>query len=163
VSINNTFQVVVAESAGGPESTAPPSATNTGTTSSTSKSSHSSKTNAGAIAGGVVGGVVGAALLAALLFFFYTKYNGSQRIAQTSAQTGGREILSSPPPTTWSPSLGQGVYQPAPTKPYDPDDPSTFPPARDQYTPMSQMLTGTTYNAEPNRVQLGQYTGMPEV
>jgi len=163
VTVNNDFQVAVASSAVGPESTAPPTATAGGASTSTSKSSHSSGTNAGAIAGGVVGGVVGLALISALSFFLY-KRNNSQRIAQTSAQTGGREILSSPPPSTWAPSVGQSVYQPASTfKPYDPDDPTTYPKSRDhQYTPMSQMLTGTTY-AEPTRVQLGQYTGVAEV
>ena len=97
----------------GPESTAPATATGTAASTSTSKSSHSSGTNAGAIAGGVVGGVVGVALIAALLFFLYKKRDNSHRIAQTSAHTGGREILSSPPPSTWAPSVGQSVYQPS--------------------------------------------------
>jgi len=163
---NGSFSISAAENAVGPESSAVASATGSASTSkSTSGSSHSSKSNAGAIAGGVVGGVVGATLIAALAFLLYKKGNNGniQRIANTSAQTGGREVLSSPPPSNWSTSPAQPMYQPALPKPYNPDDPSTFPPAREQPTPMNQMLTGTTYNADPNWSKTGQYTGVPEV
>ncbi|KAK2463070.1 hypothetical protein APHAL10511_004725 [Amanita phalloides] len=169
VSVANTFNAVAASSAVGPESTTPTVASTASSgsksTSRPSSSSHSSSSNhAGAIAGGVIGGIVFLALVAATLLWFFKFRNSPQNVARTLAHTHGQEILStSPPPASWSPGA-PAVYNPQ--KLYDPQDPSTFPPAADQLAPiMGQSLTGTTYNSYPDaqRNQAGHYTGMPEV
>jgi hypothetical protein len=74
----NTFDVTAAENAGGPESTAPPTATSTTIVTATSTPiAQSSKLNAGAIAGSVVGGVVFLGIVAGLAFMQGRKFRPS--------------------------------------------------------------------------------------
>ncbi|KAF8333002.1 hypothetical protein F5887DRAFT_995123 [Amanita rubescens] len=174
VSIDNGFNVTAAASASGPDSTAPPPATSTLSTStpmsasaststsssasasastSTSNSSYSSKTSIGAVAGGIVGGIVGMGLIVALVFWVHMRHK-SQRVVQASARMSVQEILPSPLPDVNPPPM-QSVH-PLPYKLYNPNDPSTFPSLRNQFT---QMRTeSATYAVESRQ----QYTGMPE-
>ncbi|KAF8692764.1 hypothetical protein AX14_002414 [Amanita brunnescens Koide BX004] len=170
VAVEGTFDLNLASLAGDtPESTAPPSATSTSMSSTSSVSStstslpssaptassasQSSKTATSVIAGCVVGGIVGGTFIAALAFWFYKSGMASKLIAQMSAQTSGQEMLAS--------SGTRLPFQPVPRRPYDPDDPTTFPPPMDQLTQISQLSVGTD-NAGLPRSQRS-YTGMPEV
>ncbi|GJE94502.1 hypothetical protein PsYK624_106720 [Phanerochaete sordida] len=71
------------------------------------------KSNAGAIAGGVIGGLAGAAALASAAVFWWRRRIRAPRAAETAVD------LTSPWTFTGA-AFG---------KPYDPDDPSTFPDA----------------------------------
>ena len=77
-------------------------------------SSSSSKSNVGAIAGGTVGGVIGGVLIAGLAFWIYTK----RKNAQGTSIWSGREILASPPPSSWTPNSAQYTVYPTPLRPY---------------------------------------------
>ncbi|KAF8707908.1 hypothetical protein RHS03_03921, partial [Rhizoctonia solani] len=129
---------------------APTSTTDTPTPTSAPSGSNS---NAGAIAGGVVGGVLGVALLGVLAWFVLRRrknasadprptnesYSGDGYAGQHEQGTGyavqpyGTGAYT-PVPTSQGEEHGTGAvmqekpYAPTTYKPYDPSDPSTFPP-----------------------------------
>ncbi|KAF8723784.1 hypothetical protein AX14_008680 [Amanita brunnescens Koide BX004] len=132
-----------------PSNSSPSSSSDSSSSSSSNSSSSSSKSNTGTIVGGAVGGVIGGALIAALAFWFYTKHKSARG---TASEQG---MLASPPPSSWTPN--SAVYQ-TPLRPYDPDDPSTFPPSREQLVQISQMSMGSLHSADRGQ----RYTGIPE-
>ncbi|CAE6417473.1 unnamed protein product [Rhizoctonia solani] len=140
----------VSESISAPAQTQRP--TSPGTSTPTSTPSGSS-INAGAIAGGVVGGVVGLALLAILAWFILRKNTAAKGDPQPIQETypgggyagkydqGAGYVVQpydtgkyTPVPTSQGngyepgPAMYEQPYTPATHKPYDPSDPSTFPP-----------------------------------
>ncbi|RXW22324.1 hypothetical protein EST38_g3514 [Candolleomyces aberdarensis] len=159
VAIDDTFNITRAQSAGGVESTLVPTAASTtspGATGGVSgpgapqSSSSSGGSNAGAIAGGVVGGIVFLALVGLGVFFFLRRRKARQVPASAAYTAAPYNNPSSPPPMS---SYGDGTstYAAIPTpKPYDPQDPSTFP---NSSAPLS-------YSPGPNNGQPA-YNGQP--
>ncbi|KIM48890.1 hypothetical protein M413DRAFT_438063 [Hebeloma cylindrosporum] len=179
VEADDSFNITVAQAAGGPESTRLPTSTSTSshTTATPGTKSSSGKTNVGAIAGGVVGGVVGLALIVGLIFWLLRR-----RAKTPSAPSSSYDpVMASQNPA----SLGGTSYTSSPApKVYDPNDPATFPSGfsspnhtgynpytpspelQQQHQPMyiNQMVpshTGTTAASFPP--VRPQYSGAPEL
>lgn len=173
----DTFNITLAETAGGTESTSVPSATGplasgSGASATSPANSGKKKSNAGAIAGGVVGGVVAIALIATLIFWLLRR---NQRGSLPSPGYG--PVMTSQNPLSGASSSYAAT--PAP-KVYDPNDPSTYPTnfsepsGYNPYTPspdphqqpypthVTPNFTGTTVTSgfPPARPQ---YTGAPEL
>ncbi|KAF8163453.1 hypothetical protein B0H34DRAFT_795165 [Crassisporium funariophilum] len=169
----DTFNLTVAQNAGGTDSTAIPSPTGTSGGSTPGATKGGSKVNAGAIAGGVVGGIVGLAVIAGLVFWLL------RRRRQTSSPSSAQDhVLPSQTPMSYA-GTG-GTYAPTSMTPkiYDPNDPTTYPsndhsPAGyNPYTPSPDLhqqqpyvapnFTGTTVQSTqpPSRPH---YTGAPEL
>lgn len=171
VQATDTFNVSLAEAAGGAESspvstvastkaTGTGTATKTGTVSPTKSAAAKSGPNVGAIAGGVIGGVILIALLAGLIFWLIRRNN--PRAPPASQLYYGPDTASSPPPMSFG---GTSTYSGMPTpKVYDPSDPSTYP-------SQAHPTTYTPSNVAPNYTGLSQntvspgprYTGVPEL
>jgi len=150
---NPGFDLSAAQQAGdGPESTASgsiqptqaglPSPT---TTTEAASSSHSS--NAGAIAGGVVGGVVGLAIIAGLLFWFMRRRRSrADRITSGGAAGSGYQGASSlgsktlDMQQTGHETMTSGDWSTTNMRPYNPDDPTTYP------TSIAPGLSNATYS-----------------
>jgi len=150
------------------------SAAGSGPTSTTSSSS-SSSTPVGAIVGGVVGGLFGLGLIIIVVVYFWMK----RRRARNAAPNGTAQMAQAPIPTpspfaptpypydtTATPSTVGGAYL-APTKLYDPNDPTTFPtdaPTLLSHSPAptSQGFYSTPGSPPPQPVR-GQYSGVPEL
>jgi len=122
VTIDNTFDVNVAMTAGGTDSSAVPQATSSTSTTSTATATHSvvlsKKVNIGAIVGGVVGGLAIIAVIGLIAFIIIRKRKQSS------------PSLITPSTSTYvpyaSPQMGS-AHSPVPAKIYDPNDPSTYP------------------------------------
>jgi hypothetical protein len=178
VSVADTFNVTLAQSIKGVESSRPATASTATAinksassihlpTSSSAGSQGGSTTNIPAIVGGVIGGVVGLGLIGALIAFLvfrskqsktqaYSSYQQSPNMAYTPNTTG--PLISNVTPG--SPASNARVY--------DPNDPSTFPSAdanmHGSYSPYSQpadpyrhqspfnpnLTTNHTGNSAPN-------------
>ncbi|PPQ89162.1 hypothetical protein CVT25_006534 [Psilocybe cyanescens] len=127
----DTFNPVLAQAAGGPESTSIPQSTSSSSTGSTpsngapSDQNGGKKSNAGAIAGGVVGGIVGFALIAGLVFWLLQRKRRSSPASSVYAPAmGSQGAMASQNPM----SLTGSSYPSTPApKVYDPNDPSTYP------------------------------------
>jgi len=105
--------------------------------------------NVGAIVGGVVGSVVPLTILAVLAFLFMRNRRAKQ------AQQGQQPYVPNPEEDAYKHRpISYGAPPIVPLTPYNPSDPSTFPP---QSPPSS-----VTYTTPPNGVR-GTYSGMPEV
>jgi len=179
------FDPVLAKNAGGSDSTAPPQATATSSTSSSSSSSKAkNKTNVGAIAGGVVGGVVGLALIVGGIVFWLLRRKKPS--SELTPGTYNQPFTSFEKPVISSMNTGNTgtayvpISTPAP-KPYNPNDPTTFPTNVPQnytgttntFVPPSPALQQPLYPSQPNftgttQAPLGpsgraQYTGAPEL
>ncbi|EUC56217.1 transmembrane protein, putative [Rhizoctonia solani AG-3 Rhs1AP] len=130
------FNPATASQLFGPESSAIPVATNTrrpAPSSTSTETSNVSRSNTGAIVGGAVGGVLGLGLIALVAFVLTRKQK------HEDPATSYSEASYKPPITTQlntgNPIVEQvSVYQLGPQltptskyKPYDPNDPSTFP------------------------------------
>lgn len=129
----NSFSVVAAENAGGPESSSVPQATTTSskTTVTSTAPAHttapSKKLNIGAIVGGVVGGIAGLVAIGGLIAFAVLRcrrpsvpivpvtHTGNSYSSPQNLMTGLDSYNSSVPTTMTSGRL------------YNPNDPSTFP------------------------------------
>ncbi|KIM45559.1 hypothetical protein M413DRAFT_442230 [Hebeloma cylindrosporum] len=178
VTVANTFDYTLAQAAGGSDSIAIPQATSTP---STRSSSSTSKTNVGAIAGGVVGGVAGLALIAGLVFWLLRRRKNA-----SSQPTPGiydpQPLTSAEKPvmaTTGTGSTGTAFISTPLPKPYDPNDPTTFPayPAQNYAgmnppsTPQQPVYPNNVnhpYFPSSPQMPLGpgghtRYTGVPEL
>jgi len=129
----NSFSVVAAENAGGPESSSVPQATTTSskTTVTSTAPAHttapSKKLNIGAIVGGVVGGIAGLVAIGGLIAFAVLRcrrpsvpivpvtHTGNSYSSPQNLMTGLDSYNSSVPTTMTSGRI------------YNPNDPSTFP------------------------------------
>ncbi|TFK30079.1 hypothetical protein FA15DRAFT_663423 [Coprinopsis marcescibilis] len=126
VSVDDTFDVSLAQAARGPEATGGTSPNLPG------GGSGGSQVNAGAIAGGVIGGVAGLALIGLLIFFILRqkKKNKTPPSAQYAASQPESTSIPpyTPPPMSYG-NTGDGSTYPSanPAKVYDPNDPSTWP------------------------------------
>jgi len=176
VASTNRFNVTLAQQEGdSPESiaSAATSSSNAPAGTAPAPANHKKSTPIGAIVGGAVGGVVVLGLIGALIAFFMIRskkkkqapsqqfagysdssaVNGNGTIADEKRYSyypvspGSTGYAGSPPPqttTTFAPTM--------PFKPYNPDDPSTFP-----STPMSSGPTsGSTVDA-PSNYQTNPY------
>ncbi|EDR14361.1 uncharacterized protein LACBIDRAFT_306125 [Laccaria bicolor S238N-H82] len=178
VQTTDTFNVSLAQTAGGAESSPVATvASNTATGSKTAtKSSTVSPTksgsaaksgpNVGAIAGGVIGGVVILALIAGFIFWLIRR-NNRNKAPPASQMYYGPDTASSPPPMSFG---GTSTYSAMPTpKVYDPSDPSTYPsqgppttytpPLHNNVTPNYTGVSQNTFVASPGP----RYTGVPEL
>ncbi|KIK08218.1 hypothetical protein K443DRAFT_672712 [Laccaria amethystina LaAM-08-1] len=176
VQTSDTFNVSLAEAAGGAESSpvatlASTTPTGTGTTTKSSAisptktgSAAKSGPNVGAIAGGVIGGVILLALIAGYIFWLIRR-NNRNKAPPASQMYYGPDTASSPPPMSFG---GTSTYSGMPTpKVYDPSDPSTYPSQTappTTYTPplhtnIAPNYTGNTVVASPGP----HYTGVPEL
>lgn len=175
---NDTFSLSVAESVGGPESSAVPQATGSSAAiASSTSAAKKSKSDAGPVAGGVIGGVVFLGIVVVLVTFILR-----MRRRKRSSPSG-------PTPSEYSSVAYNSVGSPATVvgygngkldstipssmgsgRVYDPNDPSTF--------PTSEPLGYSPYSASPGLDQPGghtptfpanpaavrtQYTGAPEL
>ncbi|KLO10743.1 hypothetical protein SCHPADRAFT_906630 [Schizopora paradoxa] len=156
-----------------------------GSSSSSSSSGKKSSSNTGAIAGGVVGGVVFLALVGLLAFFLIRrnkKNSSGVRVSDTNSSplmmdqkgdpyhNGGLATpLSAPYGTPYSPPPGISPYpqESFAQKPYNPDDPSTFPTSPAPPTMNSQYTGGNvSYSGSmpmPQHPPQGAYSGAPEI
>jgi len=126
---------------------------------STSTSGSKKKSNAGAIAGGVVGGIVGLALIGVLVWFFLQRSSRGKGLKVTPApytdpglnagymEKDGHERADM---GSAAPMMDSGM----PLKPYDPEDPSTFPTA-------SPAPTATTYIGQDHSMSGISQQGYP--
>lgn len=152
-----TVNFAAAQSDHNPESTAPISQTafTTPPPGPTDGSSKKTSTNVAAIAGGTVGGVVVLVLVALLVWFLL------RRRQQNQSQSPPSSTFTTPPN---APLLAQTVtYTPIVSeKPYDPNDPSTYPTslASTPPTPLSPPVSfgSSTSTAAPPPI----YRGTPE-
>jgi len=138
----------------GATSSAKPTLTSTGTSAGLpgpSSSSTKGKTNVGAIVGGVVGSVVPLTIIAGVLFF-YTRRRRQQPPHEQMQTPDGLD-----PYKQQHPSSMYGPPATGPFTPYNPSDPSTFPP---QSPPTSVTYTTPSYNNQNPR---GAYSGAPEI
>ncbi|CEL59228.1 hypothetical protein RSOLAG1IB_03161 [Rhizoctonia solani AG-1 IB] len=189
---SGVFNLNIAQQQSGPESAAPPGPTNTSTTAASSLTSYStysstspvptsndpssSSPNTGAIVGGVLGGVLGIALLAAIAFIVVRK-NRSSKPGPHGLPPSLDPANPALPTTQYAGApTSYGQYQPvapnSPTlthaaqsyyKPYDPSDPSTFPP--DIYsntTTHPDSVPPLSYSQRSDARPAG-YNGAPEI
>jgi len=164
---SDTFNISLAKSATGPESTTLPSPTGS-IPSPTTASQPAKKSHAGAIAGGVIGGLVGLALIAGLAFWFLRR----RRASAAPSATYDPVMTSQTPTAIATNPMNSFPSTPAP-KPYDPNDPSTFPsntneqPGFNPYTPSPQLypthVTPNYTGASQASYPRPQYTGAPEL
>jgi len=127
------------------------SRTSTGVSGATNTSEPKGGTNVGAIVGGVVGTVVPLTILGVVLFL-YTRHRRQR--TQQQPQLMGMPSPDDDPYKNRPVSYGIPPMGNVPLAPYNPSDPSTFPP---QSPPHSVTYTTPPVN---NR---GTYAGMPEV
>ncbi|CAE6521301.1 unnamed protein product [Rhizoctonia solani] len=182
--------VTASESKSAPAQTQRPTSVGTATSTATSTLSNSGS-NAGAIAGGVVGGVVGLALLVILAWFILRKRTAAkgnpQPIQETylgEGYTGQRDQGTgyaiqphgtgkyTPVPASQSeghepePVMYEQPYASVTHKPYDPSDPSTFPPpvslASSTPQPSSQGRNHSEHGHQ-QQTRPKQYNYIPEV
>jgi len=146
-----------------PESTGAAKATASGssTPSGAASPSHTSKSsNVGPIVGGVVGGVVGLGLVATVAAIFLIRRRRRLHTAPSAAYGGfiHGHIQPFHSPPMYQPSVGVR----APTKYYDPADPSTYPTTPPPLT-IHTSSSGTMAHSQP-RLELGRhYNFMPEL
>ncbi|PPQ64694.1 hypothetical protein CVT26_002784 [Gymnopilus dilepis] len=169
---SDTFNVTLAENAGGTESTAVPTPTGSNTSSSpspTTSAQSKKKSNAGAIAGGVIGGIVGLAILVGLAAWFILK-----RRPKATQSPIYDPVMTSQTTTAIATNPMNSIPSTPLPKPYDPNDPSTFPTnMNDQhgyhpYTPTPQLqypahVTPNYTGASQPSYPRPQYTGAPEL
>jgi hypothetical protein len=158
VKIHDSFNVVEAQNAGGPESSPVPQPSGTSTTPSayttTSVATPSKKVNIGAIVGGVVGGVAVIGIIAGLITFMIMRRrknsasNSSTYNPYASPQTmtsdADMKYNSTPVPIVTSGNL------------YDPNDPTTFPFGYNNGYPND----GSVFPSDP--VGYNPYLGSPQ-
>ncbi|KDQ16730.1 hypothetical protein BOTBODRAFT_30646 [Botryobasidium botryosum FD-172 SS1] len=94
-------------------------------------SSGGSKSHAGAIAGGIVGGLAGLALIGGLIWWFMRRRRNANNNDAPASQIPYQQVAHN---NLAQPQYGGAPQQatpyslnPTPMKPYDPNDPSTFP------------------------------------
>lgn len=169
---SDTFNITLAENAGGTESTAVPTPTGSNTNSPpspTTSAQSKKKSNAGAIAGGVIGGIVGLAILAGLAAWFILR-----RRPKATQSPIYDPVMTSQTTTAIATNPMNSIPSTPLPKPYDPNDPSTFPTnMNDQHgyhpytpTPQLQYPTHVTPNytgASQPSYPRPQYTGAPEL
>ncbi|KDR71524.1 hypothetical protein GALMADRAFT_229495 [Galerina marginata CBS 339.88] len=121
VTAGDTFNVTLAQAAGGTESTSLPSPTSP--TSPTSATSSGKKSNSGAIAGGVVGGILGLLVIAGSIYWILRrkKQAAASRADIDPVVFTSQNQLNVPPTPPSFPSTSP------PMRLYDPNDPSTYP------------------------------------
>jgi len=172
VSAKDTFDIYVAQSMNGPESSRVP-APGTPTLSPTADAGSKSSTanNTPTIVGGVVGGVIGLGLIAALIIFLFlrSKQKSEDFNSARASKIRTSAFFTSPPD---SPGKVSDAHVQRMSS-YTPSEPHLLDPNRQASPPMNQMVvpnfTGTSAQSKPQTVQhhnpdgRAHYTGMPEV
>jgi len=181
VSILDTFNVTLAQSMGGIESSRSPSATSS---SAAVSSTSSGSNNIPAIVGGVIGGVAFLGILAILIVFFLLRSKRKRKSQNYKPSSQQSPKMAFTPNTTAS--LIPSTMSPPPGslgsagKFYDPNDPTTYPsnlfsPYQQQSPSLNQNVTPDyTGNSAPHSLppqtmpqntggRPPQYTGVPEL
>jgi len=149
----NQLTTVISSSTSPGKTTLGPSITksSTGQPSPTNDSSNNttkSERNVGAIVGGVVGSVVPLTILA-VGAFFYARHRRHQQAPQQIQNADAMDPFNQRQTSMYGPPMAS-----SPFTPYNPSDPSTFPPQSPQ---SSVTYTTAVHNAR------GTYSGVPEV
>jgi len=132
-----------------------------------------SKTNVGAIVGGVIGGLIGLAIIGLLAWWIIRRSNAKRAAAPAAGGPPVGQVpytaqpqydpntgYGSPPPGQFSPYADN-----APLRPYDPNDPSTFPPTPAHSGPNAFPQSPYPHHQQPYAAPNagGHYSGAAEV
>jgi hypothetical protein len=172
VSINNTFDVSAAMTAGGPASSPVPQATSAttakATATNTSVAGTSKELNVGAIVGGVIGGMVVIVFVVGIIVFMMRR----RKQPVTTPSTTTYAQYSSPQMSGVDTNYNSTGPTMTPGRIYDPNDPSTFPSFPNPYDSAlpndasnfpSYPVNYSTYSLVGGQLARTHYTGAPEL